>query len=447
MNLNSMKRRGGDCRLAILLVLVAIVCYAARAQAKFEIIALSDMENYVDPTSNAHIMVAQTQWVVDQRAAENIVFVSQLGDLLHYDHDVEIPLVNAAFDILDGEVPYSVSAGNHDFSQQFEDNFGETRYTGYDWYGGSHDIFNHYQIFSAEGYDFLHINLEKDASGGILTWAQGVVYANLGKPTIISTHDYLDNPGNVATRTGAGEDIWIGLVKDNPQIFMTLSGHKHRTPASAHMLSDNSAGEPVLQILADFEDYRSDSGETDSGYLSRVIFDPDAKKISVKTYSPTYEAVPWLTDSDHQYSFRAMFLTQVDGVASRPIGVVPEPATAGFQAWQITHFGNPPAAEAGPGLDPDFDGMANLLEYALGKDPHVSDQAAGNFEAGVITFTKGAAVTDDVTYTIVESDDLGVTDPWEDVDHPDVNDANEISYSLPLDKDALFVRLKVALEE
>ena len=271
------ERRGGDCRLAILLMLVAIVCCAARAQAaKFEIIALPDTENYVDPPSNAHIMVAQTQWVKDQRAAQNIVFVSQLGDLLHYDHDVEIPLANPAFDILDGQVPYSVSAGNHDFSQQFEDNFGEARYTGYSWYGGSHDIFNHYQIFSAEGYEFLHINLEMGPNAATLVWAQGVVDANLGKPTIISTHDYLDNPDNVAERTGAGEDIWNGLVKDNPQIFMTLSAHIHNNPASAHMLSDNTAGEPVLQILADFEDYRSDTGETDSGYLSRVIFDPDA---------------------------------------------------------------------------------------------------------------------------------------------------------------------------
>lgn len=123
-----------------------------------------------------------------------------------------------------------------------------------------------------------------------------------------------------------------------------------------------------------------------------------------------------------------------------------DPRPAGFEAWQITHFGTPPAAEADPGLDPDFDGMANLLEYALGKNPHVSDQAAGNIEAGVITFTKGAGVNDDVTYTIEESDDLGITDPWEAVT-ADVNDANEISYILPLDKDELFIRLKVTLVE
>ena len=55
------ERRGGDCRLAILLMLVPIVCCAARAQAKFEIIALSDTENYVDPVENAPTMVAMSQ--------------------------------------------------------------------------------------------------------------------------------------------------------------------------------------------------------------------------------------------------------------------------------------------------------------------------------------------------------------------------------------------------
>ena len=331
------KQPGGRPLPLIICCALSVVCLAGRAHAaKFEIIALPDTENYVDPIENAWVMTNQTQWIVDQKATENIVFVSQLGDLLHYDAENEIVPAKAMFDILDGGlpdavVPYSVSKGNHDGPSQFSDNFGEARYKEYSWYGDgdnttddSFGVNNHYQIFSAEGYEFLHINLEKDAKGSILTWAQGVVDANLGKPTIITTHDYLDNPGNVAKRTGSGEAIWKGLVKDNPQIFMTLCAHKHRTPASAHLLSDNTAGKPVLQILADFEDYRGPTGETDSGYLSRVIFDSDAKTISVKTFSPTYTAVAYLTDEHHQYSFPAEFLPQVNGVASRPIGVISE---------------------------------------------------------------------------------------------------------------------------
>jgi hypothetical protein len=116
------------------------------------------------------------------------------------------------------------------------------------------------------------------------------------------------------------------------------------------------------------------------------------------------------------------------------------------QNWWFTNFGAASLLSADWGIDHDGDTSDALAEYALDGDPNVSDQLGGNMEAGVITFTKGEAVNDDVTYTIEESDDLGVTDPWEAVT-PDVNDANEISYTLPLDKDALFVRLKVTLAE
>ena len=324
MNLTSMKHRGGDFRLAVLVVSVAMVCCAGAAHAaQFEIVVLPDCENYIDvDTGFPGIMEAQTQWIVDHRQAENIVFVSQLGDLIHHDPDAEMPEALRTIGKLDQQVPYSVSAGNHELEsttsrQLFGDNFGPTRFAEYDWYGGSYNTFNQYQVFSAEAYDFLHISLQKDPSAATLTWAQGVIDANRGKPTILSTHDYLTTD---TTRSATGNAVWNGLVKNNPQIFMTLSGHVH---VAAHMLSDNSAGKPVLQILADYEDYvTAPSGNTDTGYLSKVIFDTDANTISVQTYSPTYEAVPWLTDADHQYSFRAEFLPQVDGVTSSPINIL-----------------------------------------------------------------------------------------------------------------------------
>ena len=116
------------------------------------------------------------------------------------------------------------------------------------------------------------------------------------------------------------------------------------------------------------------------------------------------------------------------------------------QNWWFTNFGAASLLSTDWEIDHDGDTFDALTEYALGKDPHVSDQPASNIDAGGITFTKGATANDDVIYTIEESDDLGVTDQWEAV-APSVNDANEISYSLPLDKDAIFVRLKVTLAE
>ncbi len=268
------------------------------ATPKFEIIALPDMENYYVSDGSeiiAPIIEAQTQWIANEQATENIVFVSQLGDLTHGGGAVEFDLADDAFDILDGQVPYSVSQGNHDGGLATQ--FGEARYTGYSWYGGSYGTNNHYQIFSAGDYEFLHINLVYGPDAETLAWAQTVVDANLGKPTIISTHAYLTNDGGVTVRSGTGNDIWNGLVKDNPQIFMTLNAHYHNDPASAHLLSENTAGYPVLQMLADFEDYDG-PGSDDSGYLSRVIFDTVAESLELKTFSLSYMSVPWLIDRD-----------------------------------------------------------------------------------------------------------------------------------------------------
>lgn len=116
----------------------------------------------------------------------------------------------------------------------------------------------------------------------------------------------------------------------------------------------------------------------------------------------------------------------------------------GFQAWQIMYFGSPCAVAAGPNLDSDSDGIINLIEYALGQNPNVPDQPASNLTAGEITFSKGPDVADDVTYAIEESDDIGISDPWEAV-IPNLNNSEEISSTLPTGKPAHFVRLKLTL--
>ena len=198
------------------------------------------------------------------------------------------------------QVPYSVSAGNH--------------------------------------YDFLHINLQKAPTTDVLNWAQGVVNANLGKPTIISTHDYLTSD---TTRSTAGDAIWNSLVNNNPQVFLTLNGHTHAPAGVARMVSNNAENKAVLQVLSDFEDYTTQpSGDVNTGYLRKIIFDTDNKKIAVQTYSPTYAAVPWITDDAHQFSYDLALLPQVPGTATGPIFVTRAAACA--SAGYSQDFGGVP---------------------------------------------------------------------------------------------------------
>jgi lysophospholipase L1-like esterase len=118
------------------------------------------------------------------------------------------------------------------------------------------------------------------------------------------------------------------------------------------------------------------------------------------------------------------------------------PAPTGLRGWQIEHFGTPCALEAALDQDSDADGLNNMLEYALGQNPNDSTPLSNTLENGVISFPKGSGANDEMLYTIEESIDLGINDPWDEVT-PDLNDENEISYTLVSEKPANFVRLKV----
>jgi hypothetical protein len=99
--------------------------------------------------------------------------------------------------------------------------------------------------------------------------------------------------------------------------------------------------------------------------------------------------------------------------------------------------------EPGSG-DFDHDGLSNLVEYALGKNPKVSSTPAGTLLNGLLSFSKGAeaVANGDVSWAIAESDDLGITDPWAPV-IPTTNNPTTISYQLPPGKSKVFARLVV----
>jgi hypothetical protein len=58
--------------------------------------------------------------------------------------------------------------------------------------------------------------------------------------------------------------------------------------------------------------------------------------------------------------------------------------------WRLTNFGTfINSGDAGDGADPDHDGLVNLIEYALGRDPHSPDPypLAFSLQAGQLTLT------------------------------------------------------------
>ena len=120
-------------------------------------------------------------------------------------------------------------------------------------------------------------------------------------------------------------------------------------------------------------------------------------------------------------------------------------ASSNFASWA-----NDPSKGNIPGEPPtgdfDNDGLTNLIEYALGKNPRVSSQPAGVLSGNVITFTKGtdAIANGDVSWFIETSTTLAAGSWTTQVTQAAGNPAATISYTFtPSTPVANFARLKV----
>lgn len=114
--------------------------------------------------------------------------------------------------------------------------------------------------------------------------------------------------------------------------------------------------------------------------------------------------------------------------------------TSNFTSWASAN-----GVTGGANGDSDFDGILNLVEYALDLNHQGSDGSPGTYSGGVISFTKRpvAVSNGDITYVIETSDDLGVTSPWTPVTSGVTNNTTQIFYTLPSGKPKSFARLRV----
>ena len=99
--------------LIALLALTAMLpaCRSAGPQP-FSIVMLPDTQNYAKQFPG--IFYEHIDWVRDNVATENIVFVTQVGDIVYGGGGKQWEVADAAMSRLDGVVPWGVAVGNHD---------------------------------------------------------------------------------------------------------------------------------------------------------------------------------------------------------------------------------------------------------------------------------------------------------------------------------------------
>jgi hypothetical protein len=257
-------------------------------KSDFALVVLPDTQFYA--RDYPEIFESQTQWIVNQKDARHVVFVSHVGDITQSWNVVrEWRLADKAMSVLDGEVPYGVLPGNHDDPKMFNLYFPFTRFEDQVWYGGHYGLDNNnsYQLFSAAGMDFVILHLEYQPSEAVLEWADEILEKHSQRRAIVTTHYLLDYDG---FRSPEGEQIYQTLV-DNPNLFLFLCGHIHFEVKR----TDNVNGRPVHQLLADYQT-RLNGGD---GWLRILKFIPEENKIYVETYSPWLDE--YETDANSQF--------------------------------------------------------------------------------------------------------------------------------------------------
>jgi len=95
-------------------ILIINISITAAPGEDFTLILLPDTQN--ESWLNPAAFNSQTQWIVNNKAAKNIVFVTHVGDIVNTaSSTTEYKNADAAMDKLDaGNVAYSVGPGNHD---------------------------------------------------------------------------------------------------------------------------------------------------------------------------------------------------------------------------------------------------------------------------------------------------------------------------------------------
>lgn len=303
---------------------------------------------------------AQTDWIVDNLEEENIVFVTHVGDIVQSAetgtnrNELQWTRADHSMDILDGNltqnpnglVPYSVAIGNHDYGRtgiksegtaRYREFFGAQRYEGRSWYGGdSNSGLSHYQVFQGGSWQFLHITLEWEPAPAELTWAQSIINAHPGFPTIVTTHSYLNDGTRSRTTTStdtgpssSGEEVFQQFVRPNPQIFMVLNGH---FSGEYHRTVMNGAGTAVFEMVADYQS-RDEGGQ---GFLRLITFDPDANRIQVRSYSPVLDQFE--TDSNSQFNFNLNVAARL-GSSNLVAPVIPQVQTSTFRNGEAGYNG------------------------------------------------------------------------------------------------------------
>lgn len=268
---------------------------------------------------------AQTDWIASHRAASNIVYAAQLGDIVDYGdtnhggtanyHSEWFNATNALYRLenpattgLPDGIPYGACVGNHDESPNgdadgtstyYNRYFGVSHFAGRSYYGGHYGTTNndHYDLFSANGVDFIALYFQYDTSmpTAKLNWANNLLHTYSNRHAMVFTHN-MGNSSTPVNVSGQGNKLYTAL-RTNANLFLMHGGHVSGEGRRTNVFR----GHTVYILVADYQS-RDNGG---NGWMRLYHFSSGKDIIQAITYSP------WLnqyeTDGNSQFKLPLPF--------------------------------------------------------------------------------------------------------------------------------------------
>lgn len=263
-------------------------------------------------------------WVAANADSRKIAFATHTGDLVQNWVDPgqredrarrEFETASTMQAVLDDAgVPNSVLPGNHDNKRGasnalFNEYFGPARYADEPWYGGSiapGDNSASYSSFEASGARFLMLSLPYAYGERELAWAEEVVTSHPGHNVVVSTHEHV-TPASAELTAGRstgsrwlsrGGELWQRVVAPNRNVVAVLSGHFHGLGKIVTEDAGGLAGHTVVELLADYQEFRTHTGERATGFQRLLQLDLAGGSIAVDTISASLGA-----HASHPYDY------------------------------------------------------------------------------------------------------------------------------------------------
>lgn len=313
----------------------------------FQIAVIPDTQYYTSLKHGGTMTMFQDQisWIRANKISSKIAYVVHLGDVVdHGDDNNDTEWTRAKtemYKLEQDQIPYGVAVGNHDqtpygnpASPGTNDGYGA--YFGKDhmslnpWYGGaygtSNNSDNHYDLFTANGVNYIVLYIEFNTPGSaeysasiesaVMNWADGILNTYASRKAIIVSHSILNKPTGSNSDIKAGEgnnnvasaftnqgDVIYNRMKLHANVFLMLSGHI----SGEGFRRDNYNGHIIKSYLSDYQSrenspYDGSNRNGGNGLMRLMKFNTTQQTLSIRTFAPRTGTNILETDADSNFS-------------------------------------------------------------------------------------------------------------------------------------------------